>query len=83
MTKDQNSYLERSLNHKNGQTIFNRFTSSSAYSAFQIDELHRHHQNLVGTLHKGDPTVVDRHENAVNCNSILKKYQSLMHRSKQ
>ncbi|MCL2939616.1 MAG: hypothetical protein MGU50_25440 [Trichodesmium sp. MAG_R02] len=51
MTKDQNSYLERSLNHKNGQTIFNRFTSSSAYSAFQIDELHRHNQNLVGTLH--------------------------------
>ena len=24
---------------------------SSIYSAFQIDELHRHNQNLVGTLH--------------------------------
>ena|GEM_PF-7114383 len=33
------------------------------YSAFQIDELHRHNQNLVGTLHKGVPTVVYRHEN--------------------
>ena len=32
------------------------------YSAFQIDELHRHNQNLVGTLHKGVPTVVDGHE---------------------
>ncbi|MCL2937399.1 MAG: hypothetical protein MGU50_12930 [Trichodesmium sp. MAG_R02] len=32
------------------------------YSAFQIDESHRHNQNLVGTLHKGVPTVVDRHE---------------------
>ena len=33
------------------------------YSAFQIDELHRHNQNLVGTLHKGVPTVVYRHKN--------------------
>ena len=33
------------------------------YSAFQIDELHRHNQNLVGTLHKGVPTVVYRHGN--------------------
>ena len=33
-----------------------------AYSAFQIDESHRHNQNLVGTLHKAVPTVVDRHE---------------------
>ena len=32
------------------------------YSAFQIDELHRHNQNLVGRLHKGVPTVVDRHK---------------------
>ncbi|MDE5085665.1 MAG: hypothetical protein O4805_00310 [Trichodesmium sp. St16_bin2-tuft] len=32
------------------------------YSAFQIDELHRHNQNLVGTLHKGVPTVVDQHK---------------------
>ncbi|MCL2939130.1 MAG: hypothetical protein MGU50_22670, partial [Trichodesmium sp. MAG_R02] len=32
------------------------------YSTFQIDEPHRHNQNLVGTLHKGVPTVVDRHE---------------------
>ncbi|MDE5112949.1 MAG: hypothetical protein O4803_01340, partial [Trichodesmium sp. St15_bin1_1] len=46
----QNSYLERSLNHKNGQTIFTKFRPTCAYSAFQIDELHRHNQNLVGTL---------------------------------
>ncbi|MCL2937001.1 MAG: hypothetical protein MGU50_10680 [Trichodesmium sp. MAG_R02] len=31
------------------------------YSASQIDELHRHNQSLVGTLHKGVPTVVDQH----------------------
>ncbi|MDE5075131.1 MAG: hypothetical protein O4749_03335, partial [Trichodesmium sp. St5_bin2_1] len=37
--------------------------SIQIYSAFQIDELHRHNQNLVGTLHKGVPTVVYRHEN--------------------
>ncbi|MCL2938858.1 MAG: hypothetical protein MGU50_21120 [Trichodesmium sp. MAG_R02] len=36
------------------------------YSSFQIDELHRHNQNLVGTLHKGVPTVVDRHEKCCN-----------------
>ena len=43
------------------------------YSAFQIDELYRHNQNLVGTLHKGVPTVVYRHENCCNdcCNGIL------------
>ena len=34
-----------------------------SYNAFQIDELHRHNQNLVGMLHKGVPTVVYRHEN--------------------
>ncbi|MDE5088666.1 MAG: hypothetical protein O4805_16615 [Trichodesmium sp. St16_bin2-tuft] len=45
------SYLERSLNHKNGQTIFTKFRPTCAYSAFQIDELHRHNQNLVGRLH--------------------------------
>ena len=32
-------------------------------SAFQIDELHRHNQNLVGRLHKEVPTVVYRHKN--------------------
>ncbi len=32
-------------------------------SAFQIDELHRHNQNLVGRLYKGVPTVVYPHEN--------------------
>ena len=37
--------------------------SKSVYSPFQIDELHRHNQNLVGTLHKGVPTVVYRHGN--------------------
>ncbi|MCL2938869.1 MAG: hypothetical protein MGU50_21185 [Trichodesmium sp. MAG_R02] len=36
------------------------------YSAFQIDELHRHNQSLVGTLHKGVPTVVDQHKNCCN-----------------
>ncbi|MCL2938634.1 MAG: hypothetical protein O4805_08325 [Trichodesmium sp. St16_bin2-tuft] len=36
---------------------------SRTYSTFQIDELHRHNQNLVGTLHKGVPTMVYRHEN--------------------
>ena len=36
--------------------------SRTTYSAFQIDELHRHNQNLVGTLHKGVPTVVEQHE---------------------
>ncbi|MDE5084437.1 MAG: hypothetical protein O4859_25825, partial [Trichodesmium sp. St18_bin1] len=66
MTSYQNSYLERSLNHKNGQTIFTKFRPTCAYSAFQIDELHRHNQNLVGTLHKGVPTVVDRHEKCCN-----------------
>ncbi|MDE5086653.1 MAG: hypothetical protein O4805_05645 [Trichodesmium sp. St16_bin2-tuft] len=35
----------------------------ASYSAFQIDELHPHNQSLVGTLHKGVPTVVCRHEN--------------------
>ena len=39
------------------------------YSAFQIDELHHQNQNLVGTLHKGVPTVVDLHENF--CNATL------------
>ena len=33
------------------------------YSAFQIDELHRHNQNLVWRLHKEVPTVVYRHKN--------------------
>ena len=28
-----------------------------------IMTIHRHNQNLVGTLHKGVPTVVYRHEN--------------------
>ena len=28
-----------------------RSVKFSTYSAFQIDELHRHNQNLVGTLH--------------------------------
>ncbi|MCL2939598.1 MAG: hypothetical protein MGU50_25335 [Trichodesmium sp. MAG_R02] len=37
-----------------------------SYSAFQIDEPHRHNQNLVGTLHKGVPTVVDRHKKCCN-----------------
>ncbi|MCL2935975.1 MAG: hypothetical protein O4805_21670 [Trichodesmium sp. St16_bin2-tuft] len=37
--------------------------SQRLYSAFQIDELHRHNHNLVGILHKGVPTVVYRHEN--------------------
>ncbi|MCL2935082.1 MAG: hypothetical protein MGU50_00045 [Trichodesmium sp. MAG_R02] len=32
------------------------------YGAFQVDELHRHNQNLVGTLHKSVPTVVDQHK---------------------
>ena len=40
-------------------------------SAFQIDELHRHNQNLVGTLHKGVPTVFYRHENC--CKSAQRK----------
>ncbi|MCL2935767.1 MAG: hypothetical protein MGU50_03840 [Trichodesmium sp. MAG_R02] len=35
----------------------------SIYSAFQIDALHRHNQNLVGTLHKGVPTVFEGYEN--------------------
>ena len=34
-----------------------------SYSGSQIDELHHHNQNLVGTLHKGVPTVVYQHEN--------------------
>ena len=34
-----------------------------AYRGFQIDELHHHNQNLLGTLHKGVPTVVYQHEN--------------------
>ena len=29
-----------------------------SYGGLQIDELHHHNQNLVGTLHKGVPTVV-------------------------
>ena len=33
------------------------------YRGFQIDELHHHNQNLVGTLHKGVPTVVYQDEN--------------------
>ena len=41
----------------------------ASYSAFQIDELHPHNQSLVGTLHKGVPTVVCRHE---NCYNLLK-----------
>ncbi|MCL2935598.1 MAG: hypothetical protein MGU50_02910 [Trichodesmium sp. MAG_R02] len=36
------------------------------YSAFQIDELHRHNQNFVEMLHKGVPTVVYRHESCCN-----------------
>ena len=40
-------------------------------SAFQIDELHRHNQNLVGRLHKGVPTVVYRHENC--CERLAKE----------
>ena len=30
---------------------------------FTLDEPHRHKQNLVGTLHKGVPTVVYQNEN--------------------
>ena len=35
-------------------TVFNNFNLFDCiffYSAFQIDELHRHNQNLVGTFH--------------------------------
>ena len=46
------------------------------YSGFQIDELHHHNQNLVGTLHKGVPTVVYQHENC--CNIQLFFYPDLV-----
>ena len=40
-------------------------------SAFQIDELHRHNQNLVGKLYKVVATVVYRHENC--CKRLAKE----------
>ena len=33
------------------------FSVLQAYSDFQIDELHRHNQNLVGTLHNKNTKV--------------------------
>ena len=42
-----------------------------SYSGSQIDELHHHNQNLVGTLHKGVPTVVDRHEKCCSWSTIV------------
>ena len=39
-----------------------------------IITIHRHNQNLVGTLHKGVPTVVYRHENCcINVNWLGSK----------
>jgi len=44
-------------------------------SAFQIDELHRHNQSLVGKFHKGVPTMVCRHENCCKLSTITSAWQ--------
>ncbi len=43
-----------------------------------IMTIHRHNQNLVGTLHKGVPTVVYRHENCCKIGDLIPDFFSLV-----